>query len=63
MSKWRPNNQFSFRVISITAKTKQNKTKQNETKQNKTKQNKTKKNTFPKEFVNEILLKLEDHEY
>ena len=43
VSKWRPNNQFSFRVISISAK--------------------IWKPTFPKEFFNEIWLKLGDHEY
>ena len=43
VSKWRPNNRFSIRVISISAK--------------------IWKNTFPKEFFNEIWLKLEDHEY
>ena len=41
--KWRPNNRFSIRVISILAK--------------------IWKTTFPKEFFNEIWLKLEDHEY
>ena len=43
VSKWPPNNRFSFRVISISAK--------------------IWKNTFPKEFFNEIWLKLEDHQY
>ena len=38
---WRPNNRFSFRVISISAK--------------------IWKTTFPKEFFNEIWLKLGDH--
>ena len=43
VSKWWPNNQISFRVISILAK--------------------IWKTTFPKEFFNEIWLKLGDHEY
>ena len=43
VSKWRQNNRFSFRVISISAK--------------------IWKTTFPKEFFNEIWLKLGDHEY
>ena len=43
VSKWRPNNRFSFRVISISAK--------------------IWKNTFPKEFFNEIWLKVGDYEY
>ena len=43
VSKWRPNNRFLFRVISILAK--------------------IWKTTFPKEFSNEIWLKVEEHEY
>ena len=43
VSKWGPNNWFSFRLISILAR--------------------IWKTTFPKEFFNEIWLKLEDHEY
>ena len=42
VSKWRPNNRFSFRDISISAK--------------------IRKTTFPKEFFDEIWLKLGDHE-
>ena len=41
--KWRPNNQFLFRVISILAK--------------------IWKTSFPKEFFNEIWLKVGEHEY
>ena len=43
VSKWRPNNRFLFRVISILAK--------------------IWKTTFPKEFFNEIWLKVGEHEY
>ena len=43
VSKWRPNNRFLFRVISILAK--------------------IWKNTFPKEFFNEIWLKVGEYEY
>ena len=43
ISKWWPNNQFLFRVISILAK--------------------IWKTTFPKEFFNEIWLKVGEHEY
>ena len=43
VSKWRPNNQFLFRVISILTK--------------------IWKTTFPTEFVNEIWLKVGEHEY
>ena len=43
VSKWRRNNQFLFRVISILAK--------------------MWKTTFPKEFFNEIWLKVGEHEY
>ena len=43
VSKWRPNNRFLFRFISILAK--------------------IWKTTFPKEFFNEIWLKVEKHEY
>ena len=43
VSKWWPNNQFLFRVISILAK--------------------IWKTTFPKEFFNEIWLKVGEHEY
>ena len=43
VSKWRPNNRFSFRIISFLAK--------------------IWKNTFPKEFLNEIYLKVGEHEY
>ena len=43
VSKWWPNNRFSFRVILISAL--------------------IWKTTFPKEFFNEIWLKLGDHEY
>ena len=43
VSKWRQNNQFLFRVISILAK--------------------LWKTTFPKEFFNEIWLKVGEHEY
>ena len=43
VSKWRPNNRFSFRDISISAK--------------------IWKTTFPKEFFNEIWLKLGEYEY
>ena len=43
VSKWRPNNRFLFRVISILAK--------------------IWKTTFPKEFYNEIWLKVGEHEY
>ena len=42
VSKWRPNNQFLFRGISILAK--------------------IWKATFPKEFFNEIWLKVGEHE-
>ena len=41
VSKWRPNNRFLFRVISILAK--------------------IWKTTFPKEFFNEIWLKVVEH--
>ena len=43
VSKWRPNNRFLFRVISILAK--------------------IWKTAFPKEFFNEIWLKVGEHEY
>ena len=43
VSKWRPNNRFLFRVISILAK--------------------IWKNAFPKEFFNEVWLKVGEHEY
>ena len=43
VSKWRPNNWFLFRVISILAK--------------------IWKTTFPKEFLNEIWLKVGEHKY
>ena len=43
VSKWRPKNRFSFRVISISTK--------------------IWKTTYPKEFFNEIWLKLGDHRY
>ena len=43
ISKWRPNNRFLFRVISILVK--------------------IWKTTFPKEFFNEIWLKVDEHEY
>ena len=43
VSKWRPNNRFLFRIISILAK--------------------IWKTTFPKEFFNEIWLKVGEHEY
>ena len=43
VSKWRPNNRFSFCIISILAK--------------------IWKTTFPKEFFNEIWLKVGKHEY
>ena len=43
VSKWRPNNRFLFRIISILVK--------------------IWKTTFPKEFFNEIWLKVGEHEY
>ena len=43
VSKWRPNNRFLYRVISILPK--------------------IWKTTFPKEFFNEIWLKVGEHEY
>ena len=43
LSKWRPNNRFLFRVISILAK--------------------IWKSTFPKEFFNEIWLKVGEYKY
>ena len=47
VSKWRPNNQFLSRIISILAKI--------------WKKKKKKKNTFPKKFLNEIWLKVGEH--
>ena len=48
ISKCRPNNRFLFRVFSILAKI--------------WKKKKKKKNNFPKEFFNEIWLKVGEHE-
>ena len=55
---------FLCRVISTLAKIKKKNTNKKQTNKQKNKKNKKKKkNTFPKEFFNEIWLKVREHEY